>query len=332
MHSHASTTTRRVMIWHGMELPTYPYLYGDVVATLMDGFGAAPNVSPLVYGHGTKRKDHAAYAGNLSLLQHGDVFIWIGYGFANADTPWVDLGRRGVRRIFYQCEPEHRCASRTVGRYQVDEMWDFAYHNFEPCELAPTPPRLRYVPLAATGLYGRPDVPMPTHGSGPLMFFGNVRDGPRRHRCYAELRRHLGSDVYHTYQAFDEEGFRRLLGQSAIWLNLHKACGDAHNPVTFRVPKLLHAGRLVLSERSHPKDEAQFRGLVEFHDNMSAIAQRFRELAARPREYTERAHLAAARFRHRFAPEAIFVRARIYSEVLGLNKAYPPSAVEAVMR
>ena len=156
--------------------------------------------------------------------------MWIGYGFASASTPWVELGKRGVLRVVYQCEPEHRCSARTVGRYAVDELWDFAWHNFEPCQSAPTPPRLRYVPLGTTSMHeGQPIVPMPLlpHGPGPLMFFGNVRDGPPRRKCFTELRRLLGpSDVQHTFRVWNHTSFRSLLRRSAVFVNLHKECAS----------------------------------------------------------------------------------------------------------
>ena len=338
----------RVVIWHSMDLPQHAYMYEGVVATIIDALGAATDAPTIVYGQGIRRQHKAAYQGNLSLLQRGDALIWIGYGFADGATPWTELGRRGIRRVFYQCEPEHRCASRTAGRYAVDEMWDFAWHNIEACSTAPTPPRLRYVPLGAASMYALPlRLPLPSAHPGPLLFFGNVRDGPPRHRCFTELRRTLLNDraagkaggggigsqqrrshgqrglgdlpLTHTFRAFDDASFRALLGAHAVWLNLHKGCGDAHNPVTFRVAKALLAGRLILSERAHEKDEAEFEGLgISFHDNMSAIAAAYK-LAVREYDAPGSPALAAVEqrvraFRARFAPARIFQRAQIYKE------------------
>lgn len=263
---------RQVLIWHSLDLPTTPYMYEMVVATLLRGFSAAEDPPKLIYGHGVRRGHEVAFQRNISLLRRGDAFVWVGYGFAFGATPWIDLGRRGVRRVFYQCEPEHRCASRTVGRFPIDEMWDFAWHNLEACAHAANPPRLRYVPLGATTMFTPPPAPLPLPASdpGPLLFFGNINDGPPRHRCFRELRRLFGSvgdrrarasprsagadrasahaddaQLTNTNQAFDDGRFQKLLRAHAVWLNLHKGCGDAHNPVTFRVSKALYNGRCV---------------------------------------------------------------------------------------
>ena len=260
------------MIWHSMDTPAHAYMYEQVVATLMDGFHSVSKPPVVVYGQGVRRRHSAAYQGNLSTLRAGDALIWVGWGFADAATPWAELGQRGVRRVFYQCEPEHRCASRRVGRYAVDEMWDFAWHNLEACSSAPTAPLLRYVPLGAASMYALPTerVPLPMVRPGALLFFGNVRDGPPRHACFKELQGLLvGEKLTNTFRAWDDESYQRLLREHAIWLNLHKVCGlplmtclackcspqrsrlpvyiwlnlhkgcgDAHNPITFRVSVL----------------------------------------------------------------------------------------------
>jgi len=289
----------------------------------------------LVYGAGIRRRHRTAYLGNLSLLTAGDAVIWIGYGFPDPANPWVDLGRRGIRRILYQCEPQHKCAARTVtaalqastrqligrGRYAIDELWDFSWHNLEACANAPKPLRVRYVPLGAASVYGLPAaLPLPPAHPGALLFFGNVRDGPPRHRCYTELQGLLRqAQLAHTYRAFDDASFQRLLRQHAVWLNLHKGCGDAHNPVTFRVAKALLLGRLVLSERAHAKDEAEYAGLgISFHDNVSGIAAAY-DRAVRDYNRAGVPTLAAAEqriaaFRQRFDPRRIFERANIYAD------------------
>lgn len=314
-----------VMIWHSMDTPAHAYMYEQVVATLMDGFHSVSKPPVVVYGQGVRRRHSAAYQGNLSKLRAGDALIWVGWGFADAATPWAELGQRGVRRVFYQCEPEHRCASRRVGRYAVDEMWDFAWHNFEACSTSPTAPLLRYVPLGAASMYALPTerVPLPMVRPGALLFFGNVRDGPPRHKCFKELQGLLvGEKLANTFRAWDDESYQRLLREHAIWLNLHKGCGDAHNPITFRVSKALLAGRLILSERSHPKDEAEFAGLgISFYDNMSAIATAYEALVRSYSSFGPKGTGALAdatrrirAFRRRFAPRLLFERALVYRD------------------
>ena len=250
MSGHSWPPPSLVMIWHSMDTPAHAYMYEQVVATLMDGFHSVSKPPVVVYGQGVRRRHSAAYQGNLSTLRAGDALIWVGWGFADAATPWAELGQRGVRRVFYQCEPEHRCASRRVGRYAVDEMWDFAWHNLEACSSAPTAPLLRYVPLGAASMYALPTerVPLPMVRPGALLFFGNVRDGPPRHACFKELQGLLvGEKLTNTFRAWDDESYQRLLREHAIWLNLHKGCGDAHNPITFRV-SVLSASQVPLRE------------------------------------------------------------------------------------
>jgi hypothetical protein len=89
-----------------------------------------------------------------------------------------------------------------------------------------------------------------------------------------------------------------------------------------QVSKALLAGRLVLSERSHPKDEAEFAGLgISFYDNMSAIATAYEALV---HSYSSFGPMGAGAladatrriraFRRRFAPRLIFERAHVYRD------------------
>ena len=81
------------------------------------------------------------------------------------------------------------------------------------------------------------------------------------------------------------------------------------------MPKLLHAGRVILSERAHAKDEAEFAGAVAFLDNMSAIADAYTRLARSEGLWRKRARQATHVFRARFTPTAIFERAGIYRDL-----------------
>ena len=102
----------------------------------------------------------------------------------------------------------------------------------------------------------------------------------------------------------------QVLARSGIFVNLHKGCGEAHNPITFRVPKLLNAERLVLSERAHPLDEKEFAGIVSFYDGLPALATAFEQLT-RDGSWQAKAREAAARFRVRFAPQRVLRRAGV---------------------
>lgn len=118
-----------------------------------------------------------------------------------------------------------------------------------------------------------------------------------------------------TNRVWSDAEFAQLMGRFSVFLNMHKNCGSAHEPVeVFRVNKLLSAGGLVISERSYPKDEQEFEGIVSFADGMAGVAEEYLRLAHMPK--AERETLAgarAARFVARFAPARIFERAGIYA-------------------
>ena len=138
---------RRVLIWQSRNLPSLPFMYGPVTGTLVAAFRASPNVE-VKNGAGTKRNDSFAFLRSVDWLRRGDIFVWVGLSMSQA--PWLTLGQRGVRRVLYQTEPTHRCEARRVGRFAVDELWDFSHHNLEACDAAADAPRVRrYVPLGA---------------------------------------------------------------------------------------------------------------------------------------------------------------------------------------
>ena len=70
----------------------------------------------------------------------------------------------------------------------------------------------------------------------------------------------------------------------------------------------------VLSERSDPRDEAEYAGIVPFLDGMPAIADAYRALV-RTRRWPRETAAAVGRFRERFAPRKVFERARIYDDL-----------------
>lgn len=133
-----------------------------------------------------------------------------------------------------------------------------------------------------------------------------------RRRCYAELSARLGRlQLWHTYRAWSDEAMAATLAVCPVALNLHRTCGNPHSPLqSVRLAALLDGNRFVLSERSHPKDEAEFAGIVEFVDNTSELATVFARLAGLGRMgLYNRALNASQRFRQRFQPAAIFERA-----------------------
>lgn len=127
----------------------------------------------------------------------------------------------------------------------------------------------------------------------------------------------LPKRVYKRDDVWTEAEYARLLRDHDIFLNIHKGCGDPHNPVTFRVTKILNAGGIIVSERAHPLDEEAYAGLVSFvnitQSNLSGIAREYLRIASL--SASERAELADERqrsFRQRFSPSGIFERAGLY--------------------
>ena len=311
----ADVGLRHVVVWQSRNLASLPFMYTPVTDFLLSAF--APHAATVVRGAGTKRNDSAAFLQNWTRLRAGDIFVWVGLSMSQA--PWRELGERGVRRILYQTEPAHHCAARRVGRFAVDELWDFSWHNLEACRSAADAPRkLRYVP---PGALDPPPRSTPAASAHPprLLFFGNPNDGPPRKACFRSLRRLLGERLEHTFSAFTEARWRdKVLARANVFVNLHKECTERHNPITFRVPKLLNAGRLVLSERAHPADEREWAGIVSFYDNITALAAAFLQLVDDDgaNGWEPRARAANAAFRERFAPGAVFRRAGIIDDLL----------------
>ena len=95
-----------------------------------------------------------------------------------------------------------------------------------------------------------------------------------------------------------------------IFLNLHKVCGDAHNPVTFRAAALMSAGKLLLSEHAHPADEAAYRNMIIFASDLKVAYTRL--LA--DGDWRMRAAAASRAFRRRFDPRVLFERAGVYRD------------------
>ena len=144
--------------------------------------------------------------------------------------------------------------------------------------------------------------------------------------------------LQHVYSAWDDGAFGALIGgprAASIFLNLHKGCGDPHNPLTFRVQKLLSARALLLSETAYEKDMAEFEGLVDFFPlqmhqrrkvaraKVARVEFERHEVANFARGYLRLAAMSAAQrqalaearhrmFAARFAPAAVFARAGIY--------------------
>jgi hypothetical protein len=188
---------------------------------------------------------------------------------------------------------------------------------------------LRFIP---PGYLPPPPEPAPTAvhttrlavGTGSacarLRFLGAIdnRDrlqpGQVRTLCFDKLRAVLHDRLVQTYDAWEDEPLAEILRTDHFFLNLHKGCEAAgRSPVTFRVPRILSmpGGRIVLSERCHPFDEAEFNGTVRFMPQ-EAIPAAFDRLCHSEDEWRAEARRAHEVFRERFEPRHLFKEAGIY--------------------
>jgi hypothetical protein len=324
------------MIWQGERNADgrLAWMYWPVVGTLVAGLLHAANAAVSV-GLGFSMEYHR----ELARLERGDTFIWIGT-VGKFSQPWKRLRERGVRRVYYQTEPFdlrrrwERCPFRNDS---VDELFDFSWSNLERCSLVgPWAPRLRFVP---PGDLGRRDPPRraPTLKSKTMVFFGTLKDpySRERLRTYKALKRALGDRLQHTCkltrhgpfppklpsvivsvclpvadEAWNDTAFAMLLQTHDIFVNLHKD-KTAAKPVTFRNALLLSENKLVISERAHARDEAEYDGMVIFSND---IIHDYHRLADDARVATRTMQLSSTRFRARFAPAELFRRAGVYQD------------------
>ena len=272
----------------------------------------------------------------IGLLGPGDGFVWVGINGRFA-VPWTTLRRRGVRTVYYQTEPIYLAAGAPCVRYnksvgmvsKIDELWDFSHHNLEVCGGATA----RGGVDQPEGAPGRPQPPpskgakpltirlippgyMPTahrvEGTSPaLLFFGAIDATTGRGPCYYLLKRSLGEQLHQTYSVWNDSALMRVFERYDLYLNLHKRCAPG-GPVTFRHALLLSAGKLVLSDRAHPRDEAEYAGMVRFVPQ-ARLAEEYRAMVLGS-DYRAEQRRAHERFRTRFQPEAIFHRAGVYRD------------------
>ena len=131
----------------------------------------------------------------------------------------------------------------------------------------------------------------------------------------------IGDDLISKYDVWNDESYGDFLRADyiGIFLNLHKGCGNATvaNPVTWRNPKLLSSGGLVISERCYGKDELEVKGLIDFVEraDIPSMFEQYVRMAP-----AERLRLGSSRreaFAKRFDAVRIFERAGIGSLLRG---------------
>jgi len=127
----------------------------------------------------------------------------------------------------------------------------------------------------------------------------------------------IGADLISRYNVWNDADYDDFLRNDyiGIFLNLHKDCGNGTvaNPVTWRNPKLLSSGGIIISERCYGKDEIEFKGLIDFVEraDIRLMFEQYVRMAP-----SERLRLGLSRreaFAERFDPIKIFERAGIGS-------------------
>ena len=209
-----------------------------------------------------------------------DVLVWVGHlSRLEQQMPWNQLRARAVHTVVYSTEPldlGQECLYPGLDANRLDEIWDFAQHNVDVCgaylrKRHATPPRMRHVPLAANDRSVRV---LHSEAPPPLVLFGKIPPGNSWRRAFwISLTSHLVAlgaspqllrQVYNIWKPEQYATFLRS-GRASIFLNVHKGCGDAHNPITFRVARLLSARALLISESAYDADMADYDGLVDFY-------------------------------------------------------------------
>ena len=338
-----------VVIWSagGGRIAKLERIVAPVVSTLIAGVRAYNKFDRIQLSH--RSVTTPALRNLTDYLRKGDMFVWVGEA-GKGYVPWRQLLAHGVFAVLYQTEPLNvQCALYSDS---VNEIWDFSWHNIESCRershaAHSKRPRLRWVPLGAL-----PAVRAVGHPAAapPLFFLGSASrfSGKHRYWCLRDLQKLLGKQLYYRDNVWDEVMYTELMNRHDIFLNIHKGCGDWHNPVTFRVANILNAGGLIISERAHAEDEHMFKNLVTFvpiskymdpsvHSGLTLgipASERERNFSAIAEEYwrttrlssRERAAAATRRqrlFQARFSPTRIFQRAGIYElfdeQLLGLQ-------------
>eukprot|EP00928_Gymnodinium_smaydae_P040949 TRINITY_DN2772_c0_g2_i1.p1 TRINITY_DN2772_c0_g2~~TRINITY_DN2772_c0_g2_i1.p1 ORF type:complete len:390 (-),score=64.56 TRINITY_DN2772_c0_g2_i1:86-1255(-) len=310
------------------------YMYEPAVSTLRVAFENAPQEidvripSPVMANEPGSRENLIAELGNQTAnLGRGDIVVFMGKLGQNIFVGQVPNFRaKGIYTVFYNADPLPGCQ---MDASQVDEIWDFSHRTIRNCAQrgalntrAPGPPQ-RFVPLGAL------ETPKVVYSADfahanvqqRMNFFGHVTAS--RQKCFEKLvglTSEMNLKLESTCDVWDDDGFKALLSTTDIFLNLNHRCDmndtfteKNRQPVFWRVPKLINAHGLVISEPCWPEDAAEFEGLVDFVP-FSKIPKKFAELAALPAQERQRLGDERAKlFARKFAPKHIFERASIFS-------------------
>ncbi|KAL1523398.1 hypothetical protein AB1Y20_018340 [Prymnesium parvum] len=306
-------------IWHG-ERPDgrLGFMYALIVATLRAS--CATSVRSV-------RSQSLAHAANASALlpaalalRRGDLFVWVGPK-QHAAPPWALLRARGVVRLYYNTEPlPYGCLVPPLRRPLrralpspplVDEVLDYSLANIETCAARADAPPLRHLPPGWGEGWGEGGMPPPPRGAAraaQALFLGDVRLEERA-ACFAGLR----ALVRPVNDVWNRTAFAALFSRGVtVVVNVHKRCLQEERTQPFeavRAAQVLSAGGILVSQRAHPRDEAAYAGLVDFHP-LAQLPRAIEQLLATP----HLSRLAASRAREfalRFAPAASFHAAAV---------------------
>ena len=143
-----------------------------------------------------------------------------------------------------------------------------------------------------------------------------------------------------VHAAFSEATWDEVVSRSGHFLNLHKSCnksarassfsGRSPPCESFRLAALLSAGARVISEHCTEEEEAEYAGLVDFHDVVDIpgafIAARKARLASNASEWLREVGERRREFRRRMSVGAIFARAEIPQLVASLQAQHAASS------
>jgi hypothetical protein len=297
----------------------FRFLYEPVASTLAAAFLRYMRYTELNLTWAFEVKDTDRKSGSsmrermlerTAYLQRGDVFLWLGaHGKVEKGVPLQELRERGVYTIYYRTEPFEPCQRPGLGG--LDETWEYTHVNVrQKCEHAR--PLSRFVPPGANELSLNRF--RPPAGDNILTFVGHVGMGMLRAQCFQNLTAELGNSVLVSeYNMKSEDAFATRLTNRTFFLNIHKKCGWADMPLeSLRLAKLLNYGGIILSETSHPEDEAAFRGLVTFAQP-SDLGREYRRVVGM--SHAQRLELARStrdEFMRRSEPSRVFQAAGVY--------------------
>lgn len=217
----------------------------------------------------------------------------------------------------------------------VDEIWDYSHQNIERCASHASneaPPMLRFVPAGVQPTITVDDCKSASceRLTARAVFVGSHSarySDPHRIDMIDQLSGDQHTNLVIIDNAFSPKEQADVFCKNALFVNLHRMsesafsdCSERRGDDSFLAPfesvraaTHLSYGVSLLSERSHPRDEREFAGLVEFVNGSAAMIEAFQRksseiLAMGVERYTAELR---SNYTQRFSPEVIFSKAGI---------------------